>query len=411
MKIQVFNSYSKKGGAARAAHRFCESLISLGVDAQYVCAYQESPSPYQKLKWLIRALCDRLPAILMSKKKIVFSSGGLNNEKLVHKINSSDADLVHLHWVNAGALSYCDIAKINKPIVWSLHDMWLFTGGCHYDEGCGAYRNGCGNCPMLGSKSEKDLSRRNYRAKHKMVNKISNLTVIGLSQWIAESASASEMMKEIEIVSLPNAIDVSIYFPESKAESKIKLDLDRTKKIILFGAMSGTDDPRKGYVQLLDALKSLSHIDNIQLATFGGENNDLSVLDIEIKSLGRISDDATLRTIYSAADVVVVPSLQENLSNVIMESLACGTPVVGFDIGGNADLIQHKSTGYLADLNKPNSLACGIDWVLFQDEVKGLNDNCRKFVVNNFSYESVGTKYLELYRHVLNKSHQALSDE
>ena len=410
MKILIINTYKAKGGAARAAFRLYQAVSRFVSDAEYLHVYQENPSWLNKVYYFFRVLWDRLPAIIRSKRYIYFSSGGPNNKRLVETINNSNADIIHVHWINAGALSYRDIVKINKPIVWSLHDMWLFTGGCHYDNDCGAYKSGCGNCPILASKNEKDLSKTNYEAKHKMVNDTLNLTVVGLSRWIAGAAKSSRMMRDIEVVNLPNAIDVSIFFPESKSASKAKVGLSETKKVILFGALSSTDDCRKGYSQLLDALKGLQHSNNIQLATFGGGEIDPSVLNIEIKSVGRISDDAALRTVYSAADVVVVPSIQENLSNIIMESMACGTPVVGFDIGGNSDLIQHKFTGYLADVIDPKSLADGIEWVLFQNQENNLNDNARNFVIDNFSYESVGAKYLHLYKNVLEKSHQVLLD-
>jgi len=390
-----------KGGAARAALRLYEALCCVGADVRYLTVYQDNPDWKRKIRYFLRVLKDRLPAILRSRRKIYFSSGGFNNPTFIEAVNASEADIVHLHWINAGALSYSDISRINKPIVWSLHDMWLFTGGCHYDGNCEAFKKGCGSCPQLGSKGKNDLSKRNYEAKHKMVMGITNLTVVGLSRWIATSAKSSAMMKEIKVVNLPNPIDTSVFFPESKIASRAKFGLRDSKQVILFGAMSGADDPRKGYSQLIHALKSLNDIDNFQLATFGGDMNGLPSLGIEVKSLGKVSDDATLRALYSAADVVVVPSLQENLSNIIMESLACGTPVVGFNIGGNSDLIQHKLNGYLADANNAKSLAEGIEWVLSGGEARNLSDNARNFAVSNFNYETVGAKYLKLYEDIL----------
>lgn len=401
MKILVFNSYPKKGGAARAASRLCESLVSLGVDVEYVSAYQESLTPYQKLKWLARALYDRLPAIIVSKKKTLFSSGGFRNRVLIDEINSSNADLVHLHWVNAGAIAISDIARITKPIVWSLHDMWPFTGGCHYDDDCGRYTASCGACPFLSSSSEKDLSRSVINEKLYHFSRINNITIVGLSRWLATCAQKSNLFSRARVVNIPNPIDTNFFKPQPHEEAKKQFGLLGDRKIILFGAISSTDDERKGYGELLTALNSMD-LSEVDVLVFGSNGtNDNNTLNI--KYLGAIHDDKKLALLYSVADVMVVPSLQENLSNAIMESMACGTPVVAFNIGGNPDMIDHKVNGYLAKPFDPIDLAEGIRWVLSSSNHDEIRNNTRKKIVDCFDKYIVGNRYIELYKEILKK--------
>ena len=322
---------------------------------------------------------------------------------IVRKINSYNADIVHLHWVCKAMISINDIKKIKAPIVWSLHDMWPFTGGCHYSEGCFLYRNGCGSCKVLRSKKNYDLSRVMFNKKIRSFTKKKNMVINGLSSWIARAASESSIFRGFQVTNLTNMIDTTVYSPVSSNTARDFLNLPKNKKIIMFGAMSPESDPRKGYKELLGAIQLLDRKD-VEFAIFGashGETNNR----FETHYLGLFNDDVSLKLLYSCADVLVVPSLEENLSNIIMESLSCGTPVVAFDIGGNSDMIIHQLNGYLATPTNIDDLAHGIDWVLKNSSKYKLRDMARQISIGKFHSTIVCKKYIKLYRDVLTSNH------
>lgn len=406
MKALIVNTYDINGGAARAAYRLHQGLQKIGVQSQMLVQKKNSTDSNVislefkgKRMWAaLRSELDAWPVNrYKNKSQGSFSSAWLPFAGAVKMINSSDVDVVHLHWIAGGFLRPEDIAQINKPIIWSLHDMWPFTGGCHYDEGCGSYQSGCGKCPMLSSVKSKDLSRNIYIRKEKAFANISNMTVVGLSKWMAKQAASSPLLGRFPVVNLPNPIDVDNYAPIDRAVARNILKLPVDGKLVAFGAMNAVNDLRKGYAQLTKALENIKDTD-LALMIFGSSSN-ISSFDFgfPVYSFGDVNDDVSLRLIYSAADVLVVPSLQENLSNMIMECLSCGTPVVGFDIGGNVDLIDHKKNGYLASPFSSSDLAQGIHWILNNEAPSALRESARAKVLSCFEMKDVAEKYKMLY--------------
>ncbi|WP_306168712.1 glycosyltransferase family 4 protein [Halomonas sp. MMSF_3323] len=397
------NSFFSKGGASRAAIRLVTALQKSGVTAEYLSVYPEKLGVFSKLILYFRASVDRIPVKFFLKKKVLFSTGRPSNTRLLKKINASDADVVHLHWINTGGMSVEDIFRINKPIVWSLHDMWPFTGGCHYDDNCDKYVNGCGDCPMLKGSSHYDASYKLVKRKMSAVERRDHKFVVnGLSSWIADCASKSSIFCNSDVRNLPNPINTSVFSPQGKDVSRSYLGLPLRKKLIMFGAISALTDPRKGYLKLVEALACLPKDDNVELVVFGSDS-PAPTLDLGFNAhyLGSFSSDVDLVALYSAADVMIVPSLQENLSNSILESLSCGTPVVAFDIGGNSDMIDHKLNGYLVKPFKCSDLSLGIQWVLDSQEKDTLSKNSRNKVVENFDERVVSSKYIELYSEIV----------
>ena len=296
-----------------------------------------------------------------------------------------------------------DITKIKAPIVWSMHDMWLFTGGCHYDDDCGGFKNKCGNCKVLRSKKDNDISRNIWKRKKKSYLNIPNLTIIGLSRWMEKQAKESSLFLNENVINLPNGIDVNVFQPHSKDLSRDLWNLPKDKKLILFGAMDATSDPRKGYVELLEALNKLN-VKDLEIIVFGNSKpSESQNFGCKTHYLNKLQDDISLVTLYNSVDVMVVPSLQENLSNVILESLACGTPVVSFDIGGNGDMIEHKKNGYLANPLDSSDLARGIEWVLNFENYDNLLNYSRIKILNEFDDSLVSEKYVNLYKQVIKK--------
>jgi glycosyltransferase involved in cell wall biosynthesis len=410
MKILHLNTSDINGGAARAAYRLHRSLLNQDVESRMLVQDKSSDDwtvigPFSKIGKgfaRIRSTVDQLPVKIYPRtKQILFSPSWLPFSGIIQKIRDINPDIVHLHWIAGGFIRIEDVARIQKPIVWSLHDMWAFTGGCHYDERCERYTNFCGACPVLGSSQERDLSRWIFRRKQKSFSKIKNLTINGLSRWLADCAKKSPLLQNHTVVNLPNPIDAEAYTPIPKEQAKNLLGLSLQKKHILFGAMNAASDERKGFAELIHSLDHIQSRD-VELAVFGcSEPKDGQALPLPIRYLGHLQDDISLRVLYSAADVMVAPSKQENLSNTIMESMACGTPVVGFDIGGNGDMVEHQMNGYLARPFDPIDLARGIDFCLSHPEPNKIGTNARDKIVHNFESQLVARQYVSLYDSIL----------
>jgi glycosyltransferase involved in cell wall biosynthesis len=410
VKILIVTASDINGGAARATYRLHRALLDADIDSQLLVQTKTSDdytvlasaSKIQKGLAKLRPTLDALPVqFYKNRTKTLFSPSYLPSFGLADKINALTPDLVHLHWINGGMLRIEELDKINAPIIWSLHDMWAFTGGCHYDEGCEGYKIQCGNCKVLASDKESDLSRRIHNSKAKVFERLENLTIVGLSQWLANCAKSSQLLKNKRIVCLPNPIDTSIFSPFNKLKARELLNLPQDKKLILFGAMGATSDPRKGFIKLSSALQNMD-LKNTELVVFGSSKPQMAQgFKQKAHYLGQLHDDISLRVLYSAADVMVVPSLQENLSNAIMESMACGTPVVGFDIGGNGDLIDHQQNGYLAKPFDIDDLAKGIEVILNSKNYTELCQSARNKVLREFDSHIVADKYIGLYKQLI----------
>jgi glycosyltransferase involved in cell wall biosynthesis len=411
MKILIINTLDIQGGAARAAYRLHKSLLTQNIDSKMLVKNKSSDdftvetmstTKIEKgLNKLYSTIYRFSVGVYKNRTKTLFSLSYPTMSNIVEKINEINPDIVHFHWICGGMIKIEDLACIKKPIVWSLHDMWAFTGGCHYDEECKGYVEECGNCKVLGSDKENDLSRKIFNRKQKTFSQIDNMTIVGLSRWINECSKSSTLLKGKRHINLPNPIDTNIFKPFNKDKSRDLWNLPKDKKLVLFGAMGATSDPRKGFKELTEALHKLEDL-NIEFVVFGsGEPKESQDLGFKTHYLGSLRDDISLVTLYSAVDVMLVPSLQENLSNAIMESLACGTPVVGFDIGGNSDMIEHEKTGYLAKPCNIIDLANGIEWVLNNESYNKLCLNAREKVLREFDGDVVAKKYIELYEGIL----------
>jgi glycosyltransferase involved in cell wall biosynthesis len=315
-------------------------------------------------------------------------------------------DLVHLHWV-ARMMRLETLARLQRPLVWTLHDSWPFTGGCYLPEDCTRYRESCGSCPVLRSSREGDLSRRVWRRKEKAWRGL-DLTLVAPSLWMAERAGSSSLLAGRRVEVIPNGIDAQLYKPLDKAQARDIFSLPQDKVLLLFGAKGGLDDRNKGFHLLREALRELSQgpmRDRIELLIFGSSRPETpQQLGFRTHYLGWLSDDVSLALLYSAADLFVFPSIQESLGYTAMEAMGCGTPCVAFRQGGVPDLISHEENGYLARPYQPADLARGISWVLESEERRRrLGSNARKIVSGQFSLETVAARHLTLYREVLGR--------
>jgi len=411
MKVLILNTSDMAGGAAKAAYRLHRALIARGVTSRMVVQSKSSgddtvigPSGALHAMWSrLRPTLDLLPVRAYRRRsRVPFNVGLLPSPALMEHIRFQRPDVVHLHWICGGLLPIEALARIRAPIVWTLHDMWAFTGGCHYDERCGRFKTGCGRCPVLGSNAANDLSAWVFRRKRKAFGALRRLTAVGLSRWMTECARSSRLLGAMPTVHLPNAIDTNRYRPLDRRESRRRLGLPPDDRLILFTAARPTWDPRKGWRHLLQALKELPP-DGHRLVLAGDRNPpSIQTPPIPIHHAGEIRAEADLAALYSACDLTVVPSVQENLSNVLMESLACGTPVVAFDVGGNRDLVNHAINGYLARPFEPRDLARGMAWVLESDaRAAELSRQARSTVENRFRADRVAEQYIRLYEQLL----------
>lgn len=410
MKILIVNESDSKGGAARAAYRLHKSLLAQNIDSQMLVQNKESDdytvsgsvTKIQRAISKMRPTLDEVPvSFYKNRTKTIFSPSWLPFSNIVNKINEIDPDIVHLHWVCGGMIKIEDIVRIKAPIVWSLHDNWVFTGGCHIMWDCEKYQDACGACPRLGSIKENDLSRKIFNRKQKVFSQIKNMTIVGLSQWLNECSKNSTLLKEKKHINLPNPIDTKIFKPVDRKESRELWNFPKDKKLILFGAMT-INDINKGFNELNNALHKIKS-EEIELVVFGSsEPKESQNFGFKTHYLGYLSDDVSLVTLYSAVDVMIVPSLQEAFGQTASEAMACCTPVVAFSATGLLDIVDHKINGYLAKLFDTTDLAHGIDWVLKNENYENLAKNAREKVVKIFDSKVVAQKYIKLYKDILN---------
>ncbi|MBD2459691.1 glycosyltransferase family 4 protein [Oscillatoria sp. FACHB-1407] len=417
MKVLQISESDIDGGAARAAHRLHQGLSRLGVNSQVLVQRKlglDSAviAPETKLMQGIataRITFDALPLKLYRhRSKNTFSVQWLP-DGVASQIARLKPDLINLHWVNLGYLQIETLARLKQPIVWSLHDMWAFTGGCHYNQECDHYQIACGKCPQLGSHHQRDLSHQIWRRKAKAWGH-ANLTIVALSSWMAECAAKSSLFCNLRIETIPNGLNTDVYHPIDKQTARHLLQLPQDKQIILFGSLQATSDSRKGFHLLQPALRQLSQTpwgDRLELVVFGASQpQEPPDFGFKAHYLGTFNDDLSLALVYSAADVFVLPSTQENLANTVMEAIACGTPCVAFKIGGTPDMIEHHNNGYLAKPYEVEDLAQGIVWVLDnEDRYRKLSMRAREKAEQEFSQGIQAHRYLALFNDLIDQKY------
>jgi glycosyltransferase involved in cell wall biosynthesis len=336
---------------------------------------------------------------------VMYSTGLVPNFSVSRHAVELERDILHLFWINAAFIRIEALKSFKQPIVWTFHDMWPFTGGCHYDAECGKFRNACGACPVLKSDKERDLSRSVWERKQESWKDIP-ITVVATSHWIANMAKQSSLFRDKRVEVLPNPIDTERYKAVDKRMARHAWGLPQDKNLVLFSAFRATADKRKGNQFLLPALELLAQAgwrENTELMVVGVTQPEEDVdLGMKIHYMGYLNDEISQVLLYSAADVTVAPSMQENLSNAVMESLSCGTPVVAFNIGGMPDMIDHQKSGYLAEPFEADDLARGIAWVLEDSERHtALGAHARQQVEHRYSMKTVACQYRDLYEDLL----------
>ncbi len=413
MKILHLSHSDISGGAARAAYRINHSLRTAGIDSRMwvnkaIADDWTVEGPTSKVARALAALrphaVQPLVKTLNTNNPIIHSPAILPS-KWVNRINASNADIIHLHWVQGEMLSIADIGRIQKPIIWTLHDMWAFCGAEHYTEDQrwqeGYQRN---NRPAY--ESGFDLNRWTWQRKFKHWHQ--PMHIVAPSQWLANCVRTSSLMRDWPVSVVANPIDTSCWKPFNQSFARQLLGLPINVPLLLFGAIGGGRDLRKGFDLLLHSLKHLRddpRANGMELVVFGqNEPHSPPNLGFPIHYKGHLYDDFSLRALYSAADIMVIPSRQDNLPNTGVEAHACGTPIVAFDIGGFPDIVRHMQTGYLAQAFDTEDLAKGIMWGIAKKEDGFLRENISRVVEEFFSYPIISNQYQMIYQKIIERN-------
>ncbi|MDQ1352854.1 MAG: hypothetical protein QG657_3160 [Acidobacteriota bacterium] len=425
MKIAIISTYDNYGGAGIAALRLHKGLRSLNQDSSIIVRFKSSNEPdVYKVFWKNMAMSVEeeifkyMEYHAIDENRTELSNTLLSLPYPSYDLSKSDvireADIINLHWVAhfQSAESIASLLNLGKPVVWTLHDQNAFTGGCHYSGGCLKYREDCSDCPQL-----KDNC---YQIPfHILNNKVKlwqhcrdNLVIVTPSQWLADCARESKLFKGLRVETIPNSVETDEFIPLEKKAARKELGLDHGQPgqvLLLFGAVTG-NEKRKGFHHLVEALryclrdprfKSLAKSGGVKIVTFGPPQGDLEELGIEVESLGYVAGNDKLAAVYSAADLFVLPSLEENFPNTMLESMACGTPVVSFAVGGMPDLIHDGVTGAGAmapcfDTGKLGQII--LDLVFDVDKREQMGKNCRQVIEKGFKLEDQAANYMALFK-------------
>ena len=364
MKVLILSTFQSSGGAAIAATRLMHALQKNGVEVSMLCRKNITFGPVGLRKQSWTSIFER--AIIwmcngFSTRNLWTTDIALLGQDVTHTREYKEADVIHLHWVNQGFISLATIRKMlddGKKVVWTMHDAWNAMGAYH-----------------LKIQQKDDYLERSARERKQKLYAGSRIQFITCSQWLMNEALKSPLMAEQRVVAIPNPIDTAIFKPEPHPNHRR----------VLFVAQF-VNNPMKGMQYLDEAAKII--------------NNDSSE-KVEIVALGRdipyISDTREMAKLYASVDAFVLPSLSENLPNTIMEAMACGTPCVGFRVGGIPEMIDHLDNGYLANYKDSEDLAKGILYVLDETNHQRLSDNARQKIINCYGEEAVAKRYIEIY--------------
>lgn len=421
MRVLHLATSDTRGGAARGAYFLHQKLQEIGVDSRMLVGrkYSDSERVVQldgalaPLTERIRGRLDQLPLRRYRKTSESFWTTGWQPRRLKSVIARLQPDIVHFQWTGGGFLPIEAIQDIEAPVVWTMRDMWPFTGGCHYTSGCTRYSAGCGQCPQLRSEDPDDISRSLARRKTSALQQ-SNLWLVPISEWLADCARKSRVLSDglfpgerIKVIS--NGIDTTRFRPIDKRVARQQMGLPENGRFILFSALNALSDERKGFGHLITALRQLRSATDPEppelLIAGDVQPEELPQLDVPFRFLGTIQDNDRLRTAYTAADLVVAPSLQEAFGKVHVEAMACGTPVVAYGSGGPGEIITHRETGYLATAFDESDLAAGIDWCLNPERDRGaLSSAARHRAVVHYDIAVIAARYRALYENILRRS-------
>ena len=422
MKVLLVNTYDR-GGAANSCLRLHQGLLEAEVSSKVLLRFRTKKigqtiqfislpvkiSTAKKIRNKIIRILNELK--LIKKKKTSFEKEFLSdrssclelfsfpksNFDITESKDYQEATIINLHWT-ANFLDYSSFFERNtKPVIWTLHDMNPFTGGEHYlEEFLGIDDNGF-PLKRIFSKDEIATAKENSNIKMQALSNVTNLTIVAPSKWLADEARKSELFQNRKVVCIPYGLDTSVFKPRDKAYSRKILNIPTDKKVILFVADSISNN-RKGFVFLKKAFEQLTD-SNLVLCAIGQKNDELETIN-NILELGPIYDERLMSIAYSAADVFVIPSLIDNLPNTVLESLMCGTPVVGFPVGGIPDMVQEGVNGILTKEISVASLLEALT-IFLSSADKFDRNSIREDAVKKYDIKIQAASYINLFEDIL----------
>jgi glycosyltransferase involved in cell wall biosynthesis len=417
MKIVHISKNDVGGGAARSAYRLHKGLQLAGHDSSMLVASRTSDDGSIiefKRPAQFTALARRgLRQVRIARDFQRYEDSRPAGFELFSDDRTADGgalpaqmpscDVVNLHWV-PGLLDYPAFlggVPRMKPVVWTFHDMNAFTGGCHYDLGCGRYVDHCGACPQLGSAKQRDLSFRIWERKKLAFSKLppSRLRIVTPSRWLAQEAKRSPILGGFPVSVIPYGLDLDDFAQRDRTSVRNLLGIPLNANVVLFVA-EGLNNRRKGFSVLIEALAQCAGvIPNLLLLSIGSNKPDVQ-LKTPWVHVGSVNNDRFLSMVYSAANVFVICSLQDNLPNTVLEALACGIPVIGPDVGGISDMVRNKVNGLRVDAPDAGLLASAIKGFLLSGaaEQQEMSANCRSIAVQEYSLQLQAQRYADLYK-------------
>jgi glycosyltransferase involved in cell wall biosynthesis len=418
LKIVHLNTFDIAGGAARAAYNLHKGMRRMGFDSSMLVAHRDcrdstvsafTPSASFSSR-LGRRMREKVIARSISRYRTTRPRGleRFSDDRTVYGKDLvrhlQQFDIINLHWI-AQFVDYREFfsnVPRRLPVFWRLSDMNPLTGGCHFDANCGRYNSGCGSCPQIGSTDEKDLSHQIWQRKLQIFNKLEadRLHIVALNRWMAEIVRRSPLLGKFPVTIIPNGVATDIFSPRDVRLSRDVLGIPQGAKVVLFGAEIA-NNRRKGFYLLAEALKDLPHSGTVVLLSVGQDSPQIDSSMLQI-NLGNVHDDRLLSLIYSAADVYVVPSIQDNQPNTVLEAMACGTPVIGFDVGGIPDMVRSGENGLLIPEGDVKALRQGIAELLDCAETRAaMAAASRRIVMEEYTRELQVRRYVELYEKAL----------
>jgi glycosyltransferase involved in cell wall biosynthesis len=419
------------GGAAIASYRLHQGLVRLGVDSQMLVAQKFTDDArvhgantlFEKLWSRVAHQIDQIPRRFLTSPNPSLISPAWIGDAVVKKALSLKPDVINLHWSANGFVRPEALTRLaHTPLVWTLHDMWAFCGGEHYTDGDTRYIQGYTPNNRPAGEMGFDLNRWVWKRKMRVIPRLQRFRVVTDSYWLGDCARESRLFRDERVIPINYGLDTDVFKPIPKDVARHILNIPTDKKIVLFGAINAAGDTRKGIDLLANALRSSAtsglHENstqkngekNVECLVFGASSpparasNPLD-FGFPTRYCGSLTDSIALAVLYSAADVMIVPSREEAFGQTALEALACGTPVVAFRVGGLPDTVKHEQNGYLAEPFDVHDLARGIDWVLSDEERwQQLSANARRAAVEGFTLEHQARRYVEVYRELLQQN-------